>query len=90
MWHNDRKEMMNFKRGEYMVKMFFSPQWTQAAWKEKLKYSQQFRGLKPVRKRERIRNFSCEPPLLLNEIERHISQNNRSFYYFITFDCGPS
>ena len=82
--------MMNFKRGEYMVKMFFSPQWTQAAWKEKLKYSQQFRGLKPVRKRERIRNFSCELPLLLNEIERHISQNNRPFYYFITFDCGPS
>ena len=28
MWHNDRKEMMNFKHGEYMVKMFSSPQWT--------------------------------------------------------------
>ena len=31
MWYNDRKEMMNFKRGEYMVKMFSSPQWTQVA-----------------------------------------------------------
>ena len=57
MWHNDRKEMMNFKRGEYMVKMFFSPQWTQAAWKKKLEYSQQFIGVKPVGKRGSIRKF---------------------------------
>ena len=58
MWHNDRKEMMNFKRGEYMVKMFSSPQWTQAAWKEKFEYSQQFRGLKPV---ENVRVFVMFP-----------------------------
>ena len=58
--------MVNYKAGEYMIKMFFSPDRrdTGGSELEKFEYSLQFLGLNPVGRLGSIRNFSCEPPVL--------------------------
>ena len=65
MWHNDRKEMVNYKAGEYMIKIcFLVRRDTGGSELEKFEYSLQFLGLNAVGRLGIIRNFSRKPPVL--------------------------